>query len=105
MCGVVWCYTGPEGKAAALLDPIREFGPPALFGVQSMPFPVLQSAFDPLYPPGDQNYWRADFFNALSDDAIALHVEHGSDFRRLSPGCIFIPSMGRTSCWKGRHGL
>jgi hypothetical protein len=26
-----------------------------------MPFPVLQSAFDALYPPGDQNYWRADF--------------------------------------------
>jgi FAD/FMN-containing dehydrogenase len=94
MCGVVWCYTGPEGQAAALFDPIREFGPPALFGVQSMPFPVLQSAFDPLYPPGDQNYWRADFVNALSDDAIALHVEHGSRLPTPQSGMHLYPIDG-----------
>lgn len=91
MCGVVWCYTGPEGKAAAVLDPIREFGPPALFGVQPMPFPVLQSAFDALYPSGDQNYWRADFFNILSDEAIALHVEHGSRLPTPQSGMHLYP--------------
>ena len=31
-----------------------------------------------LYPPGLQWYWRADFVNELSDEAIALHAEHGS---------------------------
>jgi Berberine and berberine like len=83
-----------KGQAAALFDPIREFGPPALFGVQSMPFPVLQSAFDPLYPPGDQNYWRADFVNALSDDAIALHVEHGSRLPTPQSGMHLYPIDG-----------
>jgi FAD/FMN-containing dehydrogenase len=34
--------------------------------------------FDPLIPPGLQWYWRGDFVNELSDEAIALHVEHGS---------------------------
>ena len=48
MCGVVWCYTGPENEAEAVFKPIREFGPPALFGVQPMPFPMLQAAFDGL---------------------------------------------------------
>ena len=73
VCGVVWCYTGPEADADAVFKPVREFGSPLLHGVQPMPFPALQSAFDGLYPPGDQWYWRADFVNELSDAAIAEH--------------------------------
>jgi hypothetical protein len=38
-----------------------------------MPYPVLQGIFDGLYPPGLQWYWRADFFNEISDQAIAVH--------------------------------
>ncbi len=30
--------------------------------------------FDPIYPPGLQWYWRADFVNELSDAAIAEHI-------------------------------
>lgn len=76
MCGVVWCYTGPHERADEVFKPIREFGPPVLHGVHDMPLPALQSAFDGLYPPGHQWYWRADFVNELSDEAIATHVEH-----------------------------
>jgi FAD/FMN-containing dehydrogenase len=39
------------------------------------PAPALQSAFDGLYPPGLQWYWRADFVRELEDAAIARHVE------------------------------
>ena len=77
MCGVVWCYTGPEEKADEVFKPAKEFGPPALYGIHPMPFPMLQSAFDALYPPGLQWYWRADFVNELSDEAIARHVKYG----------------------------
>ena len=73
VCGVVWCYTGAVVDADAAFKPVREFGPPLLHGVQAMPFPALQGAFDALYPPGDQWYWRADFVNKLSDAAIAEH--------------------------------
>lgn len=73
VCGVVWCYTGSAVDADAAFKPVREFGPPLLHGVQAMPFPALQGAFDALYPPGDQWYWRADFVNELSDAAIAEH--------------------------------
>ena len=76
MCGVVWCYTGPAEDADRVFRPVREFGPPALDGLMTMPLPALQSAFDGLYPPGDQWYWRADFVNELSDEAIVRHVEH-----------------------------
>jgi hypothetical protein len=43
-----------------------------------LPFPMWNSAFDGLYPPGDQWYWRADFVNEISDDAIAVHAEWGA---------------------------
>jgi hypothetical protein len=38
----------------------------------------MQSMFDPLYPAGLQMYWKADFFNDLSDKAVEGHVKHGS---------------------------
>ncbi|ATB46612.1 FAD-binding oxidoreductase [Corallococcus macrosporus] len=73
MCAVVWCYTGDPEQADALFAPVRAMAP-ALDGVQAMPFPMLQSAFDALYPPGHQWYWRADFVRELSDEAIGRHV-------------------------------
>jgi FAD/FMN-containing dehydrogenase len=73
VCGVVWCYTGAAAAAEAVFKPVQAFGPPLMHGVQPMPFPALQSAFDGLYPPGHQWYWRADFVNELTDEAIAQH--------------------------------
>jgi hypothetical protein len=75
MCGVVWCHTGSAEQAERDLAPVRAMEP-ALYGVHSLPYPALQSAFDPIYPPGHQWYWRADFVNELSDEAIARHIVH-----------------------------
>ena len=55
------------------LAPVREVGTPLLHGVGQMPCPDLQSLFDALYPPGLQWYWRADFVQELTDEAIAEH--------------------------------
>jgi len=76
MCGVVWCYTGAEEEAERIFQPIKDLAP-AMYGVQAMPFPALQTAFDPLYPPGLHWYWKGDFINELTDEAIDLHVKHG----------------------------
>jgi len=75
-CGIIWCYTGPHAQADEVLEPVKAFGSPLLVGLQPMPFSVLQSAFDALYPAGLQWYWRADFFNEISDAAIAVHVKY-----------------------------
>ena len=91
MCGIVWCYLGSEGEAEAVFAPVREFGPPALHGVQPMPFPMLQTAFDALYPPGHQWYWRADFVNELSDEAIARHVEFAEQLPTMQSGMHLYP--------------
>lgn len=78
MCGIVWCYTGPLADAEEIFKPIRKLLTPALDLVGPIPHPVLQSMFDPLYPPGFQWYWKADFVNELSDEAIRLHAQYGS---------------------------
>lgn len=77
VCGIVWCYSGTEDDPACLRE-ARAFGTPLLDGVAPVPLPAWQSAFDGLYPPGDQWYWRGDFISELPDDAIAQHVEHGA---------------------------
>ncbi len=77
-CAIVWCYTGPHDRAEAVLEPIKSFGSPLLVGLHDMPFSVLQSAFDGLYPAGLQWYWRADFFHEISDAAIDVHCKYGA---------------------------
>jgi FAD/FMN-containing dehydrogenase len=76
-CGIVWCYTGSHERADEVLEPVRTYGSPLLVGIQRMPFSALQSALDALYPAGLQWYWRADFFNEISDAAIDVHYKYG----------------------------
>jgi FAD/FMN-containing dehydrogenase len=76
-CALVVCYTGSMEEAEAAVKPIRqELPPPILDWAGPMPFPALQSLFDPMLPKGMQWYWKGDFVRELSDRAIELHVEH-----------------------------
>ena len=80
VCGVVWCYVGAEEDAAAAMAPLLEATPePLLHGVQPMPHAALQGAFDPVYPKGDQWYWRADFVKEIPDEAVKIHARFGSE--------------------------
>jgi FAD/FMN-containing dehydrogenase len=80
VAAVIWCWTGPEEQADEVLAEARAQPGLLLDGVQPLPLPALQSAFDPVYPAGDQWYWRAEFVDELSDEAIQRHLEHA---RRL----------------------
>src|SRR5918912_168668 len=42
-----------------------------------LPYPALNSMFDALLPPGLQHYWKADFVEELTDEAIAVHLRYG----------------------------
>jgi hypothetical protein len=96
MCGVVWCYTGPESKAEKVFEPIRKLNP-AFEMVGTMPFPMLQSLFDPLMTPGLNMYWRADFINELPDDAINLSIKHAKLMPTLLTQAHFYPVNGAAS--------
>jgi len=73
----LWMRKAAE-HADEALAPVRSFGTPLLDGIQPMPYPVLQTVFDALYPAGLQWYWRADFFREITDQAIAVHEEFGA---------------------------
>ena len=79
--GIVWCYVGDEEEAAArrwrrCSTAVPE---PLLHGVQPMPHPALQGAFDGVYPTGDQWYWRADFVKEIPDEAVEVHAKYGAE--------------------------
>ena len=94
MCGIIWCCTEPQAKAEEMFKPIRAFRKPALDFVGPMPQPVLNSMFDPIYPPGLQWYWRADFLNELSDDAIAQHVRFAEKMPTMHSTMHMYPING-----------
>ena len=77
-----------------------------LMGLQAMPFAVLQSAFDGLLPTGLQWYWKADIFEEITDEAIALH----RGVRREHPDAAVddapLPDQrGGGPGARGRHGV
>jgi FAD/FMN-containing dehydrogenase len=75
VAAVIWCWTGDEAGAESALAEARSQRGLLLDGVQAMPLPALQSAFDPIFPPGDQWYWRGDFVKEIPDEAIERHLE------------------------------
>jgi hypothetical protein len=97
MCGIVWCYNGAPTQANEILGPLRSFRPPAFEFFVPMPFPMLQGMFDGLYTPGLQWYWKADFVRELSDEAIALHLEHGSKLPTMHSTMHLYPINGTAS--------
>lgn len=110
MCGVVWCYAGPLEKAEETFKPVRNFLKPALDLVGPIPHPAVQSMFDGLYPPGFQWYWKADFVNQLSDDAIEAHMQHAPNMPTMFSAVHVYPINGAAhrvgnneTAWSYRH--
>jgi hypothetical protein len=94
MCGIVWCCLGSMEQATQILNPIRSFRRPAVEMFGEMPYPLLQSMFDELYPPGLQWYWKADFVKQLPDEAIALHVQHAAALPSMHSTMHLYPING-----------
>jgi FAD/FMN-containing dehydrogenase len=94
MCAVVWCYTGPADQAEARFKSIRDAMPPAVDFAGPIPWTALQTLFDALYPPGLQWYWKADFVNDLSDEAIDLHTKYGPQLPTMHSTMHLYPIDG-----------
>ena len=76
-CAVISCFNGPEAEGRAAMAPLIGKLPEPFFNwMSTMPFPALQSMFDPFFPKGLQWYWKGDFVNELTDEAIDAHIAH-----------------------------
>jgi hypothetical protein len=110
-CGVVWCHVGSEEEATRAMAPLMDALPePLLHGVQSMPYPALQSAFDGLYPAGEQWYWRADFVDEIADEAVEIHARFGAELPSMKSTMHMYPIDGAAhdvgnadTAWSYRH--
>ncbi len=76
-CGIVWCYSGDLKNAEKMFEPVRAMNP-VFEHIGPMPYPVIQSLFDGMLPPGLQWYWKADFFKELGPDVAAQYLKYGS---------------------------
>jgi FAD/FMN-containing dehydrogenase len=95
VCGVVWCYVGSEEDAARAMAPLLDALPePLMHGVAPMPHAALQGAFDGLYPPGDQWYWRADFVKEIPDEAVQIHARFSADMPTMKSTMHMYPIDG-----------
>jgi FAD/FMN-containing dehydrogenase len=94
VCAIVWCSTGTAEQTNKATKSMRSVGKPLLDAVGPASFPAVQSAFDALFVPGLQWYWRADNFTELSDEAIARHVEHGSKLPTMLSTMHLYPVNG-----------
>ena len=72
LCGIALCHAGDDAdQAEADIRPLREFGSPAADMIQRMPYPVVNTGVDWLFP-GALNYWKSAFFSELSDPAVEV---------------------------------
>jgi FAD/FMN-containing dehydrogenase len=72
------CYTGPPDAGEKVLTPLRQFGPPLLDAIRTMPYVELQSMLDPGSPPHQLNYWKSSYLKILNDEAIEVLARYSS---------------------------
>ena len=94
VCGIVWCSTADEARTSAYIKTAESWAKPLLSGIGPMPFPAVQRMFDGLYAPGMQWYWKADFVDHLSDEAITLHVQQAQKMPSLFSTMHLYPING-----------
>jgi FAD/FMN-containing dehydrogenase len=94
VCVVIGMWTGDPGEGADRWQPFLDIAPVAGSLVGPMPYPALNSAFDPLLPKGMQAYWKADFLSELNDGAIAAHLEYGSKVPSVQTSVHVYPIDG-----------
>ncbi|MBW3554094.1 MAG: FAD-binding oxidoreductase [Gemmatimonadetes bacterium] len=75
LAAVLACHCGPVEEGQAAVQPIKEFGSPAMDAMGPIPYAALNSMLDAGFPKGALNYWKSSFLSGLSDGAIDRMVE------------------------------
>jgi FAD/FMN-containing dehydrogenase len=70
VAALVTCHCGAPADAERAMRPLKQFGPPVLDAVGSMPYSQLNKMLDANYPKGALNYWKSNFLTELGDAAI-----------------------------------
>jgi len=94
VCLAVPCWAGPLDQGEKMIKPFLDVVEPVGAHVGQMPYPALNTAFDPLLPPGLQAYWKASFEREITDGAIAVHTDHGAKVPSIQTAVHLYPIDG-----------
>jgi FAD/FMN-containing dehydrogenase len=73
---VVCCYAGPVRDGERAVRALRGFGTPLLDLLAPVPYAAFQGGFDDTVPHGWHYHWKATDLTGLTDEAIAVIVDH-----------------------------
>jgi FAD/FMN-containing dehydrogenase len=76
--GVAAMYVGDADAGARSVQPIKDLSPEVDL-IQPMPYAAFQGMLDATAPPGMRSYWRGEYMNELSDEAIDVYADHAPE--------------------------
>ena len=94
MCAAVVHWAGPLEEGEKAMAPFRDLAPRVGEMTSPMPYPVLNSTFDPFFPKGIRSYWKGSFVKELTDDAIKQHEVFGPAIPEVSAAVHLYPING-----------
>ncbi|EPD66821.1 FAD-binding oxidoreductase [Streptomyces sp. HGB0020] len=94
LCGVVVCWTGPEEEDDRVRERLAGLGPVLGQHVARMPYPVINTLFDDLVPPGLHHYWKGAFSYGLPDGVVDTLVEYGATTPSIQSVTVVFPVDG-----------
>lgn len=97
---ILGMYVGDPAEGTKVMQPLKDLAP-AVDLIQPMPYTAFQALLDPTAPKGHRSYWRGEYLQELSDDAIETFVRHAPDLAAggapLSAMVIFRIGQGVAS--------
>jgi FAD/FMN-containing dehydrogenase len=72
-------YAGPAEAGERVLRPLRELATPLLDLSATMPYAVLQGAFDALFPKGRLYYWKSLYLDDFDEETMAATIQYARD--------------------------
>lgn len=76
--GMAVMYVGDPEAGVDVVQPLKDLAPEVDL-IQPMPYTAFQAILDPAFPHGLRSYWRGEYMNALSHEAISAFTEHAPE--------------------------
>lgn len=94
VCIIAGGWFGDPDEGEARWKPLLGAAPVLGSLVAQLPYPALNSLFDPFLPPGILTYWKADFIHALTDDVLRVASDFGARVPTIQTANHYYPIDG-----------
>ena len=96
-CAIACAYAGPVEDGLKAVAPIKAFGSPALDVIGPLPYVAQQGLLEQASPPGNRNYWKAEFLSDVTDAFIDTWVDCYATVPSAGSFVLLFPIHGAAS--------